>query len=411
MNINELFEDKDLFLKRLIQSPFKDDEVTLKNISQHVTSQTSVFHEFGLVYLEHLVTLASPDRNLINLNCLNIYFVQYLVDKENDLKIVKEAYSMIFSYCLKIYNIGQQLNNIEIYQVLYSLLEQCAPSNVSSWEKKLNELPIRKTRQILQYYDDIINDYMYNPSIYPDKIPILDPTLTHNISARFTLFNILFETEMKPLQFEYQENFRFSNSWVHFLTKMNSTSAIKLFDTRIKSIENKLWALNAENIRVRFHELCIESFTFISQEEFETTFRECLQSLKVAHTRYVVKIVYCLLQLLLYASTAYNEQFQKYILQVGQATWFEIFQCLLDDAVFEASPCAKSISFQRLFKMLACYTQYRQLPSIPYVKLPLSIWDHFYLQRSIFLKSIGELENNIPDLTLIEKVLFTCTSI
>ncbi|KAI9487565.1 MAG: hypothetical protein EXX96DRAFT_553778 [Benjaminiella poitrasii] len=406
-----LFESKDLFLKRLIQSPFKDDESMLMNISQRIVNQPDLFNTFGLQFIEYLTKPSSAERSLVNLKCLNIYFAPYLDRGKNDLELIKEASSLIFSYCLEIYSSGQHLSNIEIYQVLYPLLDQCAPSDVNNWKKELDKLPIEKTRKTLQHYESIIHDYLCNPSIYPAEISITESTQMHNICASFTLFNILYAAEMKPIKFKHQESFQFSNSWTQFLIQMNNSFANNLFNTRTLLIENKLRVINTESIKILPDQLHVESFTFKDRQEFELTFRECLQSLKVAHTRYLTKIVYCLLQLLLYASTTYEEQFQEDIHKICQATWFEMYQCLLDNAVFETVPFTESPTFQRLFKLSACYIQYRHLSLTPYVEFPLSIWDHFYLQRSLFLKSIDKLENNADDLAMIEKVIFTSTSI
>lgn len=91
---------------------------------------------------------------------------------------------------------------------------------------------------------------------------------------------------------------------------------------------------------------------------------------------------------------------------MSQAIWFELYQSLLTDAVFETIPCEKSPTIARLFKVAACYIEFRRALKIPYTEFPMSIWDHYYLQRSIFLKSTGTTDNTL----LIEKVLFTSTS-
>lgn len=91
---------------------------------------------------------------------------------------------------------------------------------------------------------------------------------------------------------------------------------------------------------------------------------------------------------------------------MSQAIWFEIYQSLLSDAVFETLPFEGSPTIVKLFKVAACYIQFRLTLKIPHTDFPMSIWDHYYLQRSIFLKSTG-ITNDIP---MIEKMVFTSTS-
>ena len=91
---------------------------------------------------------------------------------------------------------------------------------------------------------------------------------------------------------------------------------------------------------------------------------------------------------------------------MSQAIWFEIYQSLLSDAVFETFPFEESPTIIKLFKVAACYIQFRFALKISHTNFPISIWDHYYLQRSIFIKSTG-ITNDIP---IIEKMVFTSTS-
>lgn len=92
------------------------------------------------------------------------------------------------------------------------------------------------------------------------------------------------------------------------------------------------------------------------------------------------------------------------------ASWFEIYQTLLNDVVFEAVLFEDSASIQKLVKVSACYILLNvQLKDFS-AEFPLSIWDHYYLQRSIFLKSTGIWEKD-TSLNRLEKIIFTATGV
>jgi hypothetical protein len=95
---------------------------------------------------------------------------------------------------------------------------------------------------------------------------------------------------------------------------------------------------------------------------------------------------------------------------MAQASWFEMYQTLLNDAVFETATFEDSVPIQKLIKVSACYILLNIHLKTPLSDFPISIWDHYYLQRSIFLKSIGILEQD-TSLHRSEKLIFTATGV
>ncbi|GAN10627.1 hypothetical protein MAM1_0378d10171 [Mucor ambiguus] len=399
----------------------------VEEISQHLTTDLELFKQYGILFIEQLSGQTTDLKPIIVLSCFNRYIIQYLTDNEKSLKdVVDEARLIMFSYCLKIRNTRQDLDDIEIYHVLYSVLDQCAPSNTLSWQEELDMLSLTKERKMLQDCDDLIEHYICNPHDYPAAILDDDQDLRRVI--RFSLFNILFESKMKRLQLKNDKRFAFSDAWTRLLKHASNSPSHTEFNIVVQLTENALWNIQAEHLDVpSLQKTAINThpIVFCNQQEYETTLRECLKSLQVAHTMYMSTIVYSMIQLIRYARESYNDdnqvsslwnsnkieaksdpfKFQGHINQMSQAIWFELYQSLLADAVFETLPCEESPIMARLLKVIACYIQFRLALKIPYTEFPMSIWDHYHLQRSIFLKSTGITDNTL----LIEKMVFTST--
>ncbi|CAO0802851.1 unnamed protein product [Mucor circinelloides] len=385
----------------------------VEQISQHLTTDLKLFKQYGILFLEQLSDQIFAIKPIIVLSCFNRYFAQHLADNKESLKdVVDEARLIMFSYCLKIRNTRQDLDDIEIYHVLYSVLDQCAPSTSLSWQKELDVLSLEKEKKMLQDYDDLIEHYILNPSDYPEKTLDGDGEQDLRCVIRFSLFNILFESKMKPLQFKNDKHFTLSDAWTRLLKHASNSPLHAEFNVVVQLTEKALWNIQAEHLQLPSLQKTAfdtNSAVFFNRQEFENTLRECLKSLHVAHTMYISTIAYSLIQLIQYARISYNDddQFQAHITNLSQATWFELVQSLLSDAVFETLPCEESTTVVRLFKVAACYIQFRLVLKLPHTEFPMSIWDHYYLQRSIFLKSTGITDN----ILLIEKVVFTSTCV
>ncbi|KAK4515465.1 Pyr_redox_2 domain-containing protein [Mucor velutinosus] len=379
----------------------------VEQISQHLTADLELFRQYGILFLEQISDQTIDIKPIIVLSCVNRYFIQCLADNEKSLKdVVDEARLIVFSYCLKIRNTRQDLDDIEIYHVLYSVLGQCAPSSTLSWQKELDMSSQAKEKKMLQDCDDLIEHYIRNPNDYPAEILVDDQDPGKTI--RCLLFNLLFESKMKPLQLKNDKHFAFSDAWARLLKHASNSPAHVEFNVVVQLTEKSLWDIQAEHLHLpSLQETAINAHpvVFSNQQEYETTLRECLKSLQVAHTMYISTIVYSMIQLIQHARVSYNDddQFQGRINQMSRAIWFELYQSLLTDAAFETLPCEASPIIARLFKVAACYIQFRLALNIPYTEFPMSIWDHYYLQRSIFLKSTGITDNTL----LIEKVVFT----
>ncbi|KAF1798488.1 hypothetical protein FB192DRAFT_1391756 [Mucor lusitanicus] len=381
----------------------------VEQIGQHLTTDLELFRQYGVILLEQLSAPTLDIKPIIVLSCFNRYITQYLADNEKSLKdVVDEARLIMFSYCLKIRNTRQDLDDIEIYHVLYSVLNQCAPSSILCWRKELDMSLLAKEKKMLQDCDDLIEHYIRNPHEYPEA-SLEDDQDPRNV-IRFSLFNILFESKMKPLQFKNDKHFAFSDAWTRLLKHACNSPSHAEFNVVVQLTEKALWNIQAEHLQLPLLQntaIDTPSLVFSDQQVYETTLRECLKSLQVAHTMYMSTIVYSMTQLIQYARKSYNDdnRFQEHIDQMSQAIWFELYQSLLADAVFETLPCEESPAIARLFKVAACYIQYRLALNIPCTEFPISIWDHYYMQRSIFLKSTGITDNTL----LIEEVVFTST--
>ncbi|KAG2236583.1 hypothetical protein INT48_000137 [Thamnidium elegans] len=89
---------------------------------------------------------------------------------------------------------------------------------------------------VLETYDNIIENYIYNPNQYPAKIES-NPLLSDKEYIRFILFNILYE-DMRPIQFENDEMFKFSITWNRFLKEQVKYKSSFVVETQM--IENAL---------------------------------------------------------------------------------------------------------------------------------------------------------------------------
>ncbi|CEP14197.1 hypothetical protein [Parasitella parasitica] len=287
------------------------------------------------------------------------------------------------------------------------------PFNYFILAKRIGYIISRKKQENvkLQNCDDLIESYIQNPSVYPIECLECSTEQELPVVMRISLFNILFDEKMKPIEFKNNnERFQFSDTWINLLNHALHSPLHSKLNVALQLTEKSLWNLKLDSLKVQSsHTIAFDLSTssFPNQQEFEKIFRECLQSLQIAHPMYISVIVYSLIQLVLYARISYNDdnQFQGRINQMSQAVWFEIYQSLLSDAVFETLPCEKSPIIAKLFKVAACYIQFRLALKMPHVMFPVSIWDHYNLQRSIFLKSTGIIDNFL----LIEKVVFTST--
>ncbi|KAG2200008.1 hypothetical protein INT47_000358 [Mucor saturninus] len=105
----------------------------------------------------------------------------------------------------------------------------------------------------LQSYNNIITEYLYNPRSYPQKI-VFDEHLSDVACIRFALFNVLYGTDMQPLQYNHDDTFKFSDAWVQLLKESKRSNAF-LIETQV--IENAL--RNPEWVSQLWMNRCINS--------------------------------------------------------------------------------------------------------------------------------------------------------
>ncbi|KAI9365637.1 hypothetical protein BD770DRAFT_76563 [Pilaira anomala] len=318
----------------------------------------------------------------------------------------KEARLMIFSFCLKTRNDRRHLFDIEVNHLISSILEQCSYST-SEWEKVLDQLSLEKKKKKLQTYDHIIESYIYNPSQLPSKINS-DPELEDADYIRFILFNALHESDMRPIQFENDDTFKFSDAWTIFLKDQNSYKLT--FVIEAQTIENSLRNPQKKLGCYIGEEEEIPNIPSFSPSLLEMTIKECLQSLLHCYPSAIPSITFCLLSLLQLAKKSCTEQVYHEYISMSRAVWLKIFQSLLDDVVFEnpeTTPFKKSRTISKLSKYCSCLAQYNRFTryelSDDFDNYLDNMWYHFLCSRRIYLKSTNTTDQ---DLVWLETLLF-----
>ncbi|PHZ17613.1 uncharacterized protein RHIMIDRAFT_9861 [Rhizopus microsporus ATCC 52813] len=104
----------------------------------------------------------------------------------------------VFSFSLKI--LHQALNDIEVYHLLYSIIEQCEPT-VEDWLRELAD--VQKTRQIILEFERLVDMYLYVPTAnnkaVVEKFIRQNSQVTDELVSRLKVFNALYGTEVIPL--------------------------------------------------------------------------------------------------------------------------------------------------------------------------------------------------------------------
>ncbi|KAI8987694.1 hypothetical protein BDF20DRAFT_851720 [Mycotypha africana] len=436
----------------------------MNSTCEYLSQDLNRLKKFGTILLHHILSPKVDFDIVTKLKFIDTYFVPSTTESEQrntqtkrlkQQQAMKQAFTddnnktdddhfptrflhVIFSFCLKIRDSGQDLSNIEVYQLLYSVLDQCAPFiPLNAWRTELESLSMERERKILADCDNKIDEYISSPALYPQGLHIKEyckefgynKNIEKILSVKIALYNILYEEELSPISL--QNHFAFSEAWVSFLQTIRTSLSTKMFTLHAESIENDLFSFPAKAekelhmIPFRKDVTNMFCFNFENQQTLETTFKECIQSLKYAHTKYITTLVYALYQLILYAfkgdmhATAQKDPLRFDLLRISQSTvWFELYEDVLKQIVFESKPYKESPYIQKLIKLAACYLQFRFMLKTDNICqqqeddriLLKAVWDHYYLQRSVFLKSIKDEQLQLEkqtELRWVEKIVFT----
>ncbi|ORE09468.1 hypothetical protein BCV72DRAFT_61120 [Rhizopus microsporus var. microsporus] len=312
----------------------------------------------------------------------------------------------VFSFSLKI--LHQALNDIEVYHLLYSIIEQCEPT-VEDWLRELAD--VQKTRQIILEFERLVDMYLYVPTAnnkaVVEKFIRQNSQVTDELVSRLKVFNALYGTEVIPLAIGGNSDKLQGNTLIksHLYVSVPALAEmvkklhnIRLFELQLDLIEHSLWEKQIE----------IELPIPLCQlEPLEGDPKEILMYLRTGNPTCVVRLSACLISIICKKEQNKWQETQNEI----EATWLQTYVQLFQDLAFEQVPMEESRSAHALFRYAACLIQCRiqldfTLPSTLFQRA----WDHFYMQRSIYMKSLADqakLDRAKRDLILLENVVFT----
>ncbi|RCH89217.1 hypothetical protein CU097_011105 [Rhizopus azygosporus] len=288
--------------------------------------------------------------------------------------------STVFSFSLKI--LHQALDDIEVYHLLYSVIEQCEPT-VEDWHRELAD--VQKTRQIILEFERLVDMYLYAPTANNkaavEKFIQQNNQMTDELVSRLKVFNALYGTEVIPLAIGGNGDKLQDNT----LIKSHLYASVPVLAVSKKKGYDILYAKPKHNS---------DRHLAIIQE-----------MVKKLHNIRLFE-----LQLDLIEHSLWEKQWQEIQNEI-EATWLQIYVQLLQDLAFEQMSMEESRSAHTLFRYAACLIQCRiqldfTLPSTLFQRA----WDHFYMQRSIYMKSLADqakLDRAKRDLILLENVVFT----
>ncbi|CAO3653397.1 unnamed protein product [Mucor hiemalis] len=373
-NVETLFKAQNDFYNELLKQNVQDS-VHFNLISREITTQDK-FKVHIVPFLKYL-TLNTHEL-LEKLSCIRTYFMAYLADEE--------LQSIIFNYCFKVWDDGQDVYDAEIHHLLYLILENCKLSS-DIWKEKLDNSNSGKKANRLEMYDNMIEDYLYNPSLnYPTNVH-LDKDVNITASARFTLFNVLYAQEMKPIHFINDELFKLSDECIALIQQLDKSA----FIVETKMIENAL--CDPKKNLSCYTMTSVKNITRI--DALDTVIRECC-NLLIHAPMFVHAISLALIHSLHYAKQyCTKELYHKYIMMC-QAAWLKILESLLNSIVFlNPQSCTTSI-----VRCCACFYQfhrYTQYDDISDFNQHMdALWLDFVRKRRVYLNSTGLTDHTLP---------------
>ncbi|CAO3671155.1 unnamed protein product [Rhizopus microsporus] len=325
----------------------------------------------------------------------------------------------VFSFSLKI--LHQALDDIEVYHLLYSVIAQCEPT-VEDWHRELADA--QKTRQIILEFERLVDMYLYVPTANNkaavEKFIQQNSQMTDELVSRLKVFNALYGTEIIPLTIGGNSDMLQDNTLIKshlyvpppmLAPKHNSDHHLAIIQEMVKKLHNiRLFELQLDLIEHSLWEKQTEielPIPLCQLEPSEGDPKEILMHLRTGNPTCAVRLSACLISIICKKKQNKWQEIQNEI----EATWLQIYVQLFQDLAFEQMPMEESRSAHALFRYAACLIQCRiqldfTLPSTLFQRA----WDHFYMQRSIYMKSLADqakLDRAKRDLILLENVVFT----
>lgn len=382
-DVQTLFQPGNDFYNELVKAKVQDP-ADFDLISREITRPVN-FNVHSVPFLKYLTL--NTDQLLEKLLCIHTYFMAYLAE---------EQHTIIFNYCFKILISGQGVYDAEIYHLLYHILENCKiPAH--KWKEALDNSDSGKKANSLKMYDNMIDDYLYNPSLYYPTNVHLDKDVNITASARFTLFNVLYAQEMKPLDFVNDELFKLSDECIALIQQLDKSA----FTVETRMIEN---ALRDTKKNLPCYTMARVN-NAIAIEEIETVIRECC-NLLIHAPMFVHAISLALIHLMHYAKQECTKESYHQYNMMCQAAWLKILESLLNEIVFLSSESCTT----KFVECSACFIQFHRYTQCDdmsdFNQHAAALWRDFVQKRTVFLRSTGLKDNSLPQLQHLIKTSF-----
>ncbi|KAG1457171.1 hypothetical protein G6F46_007406 [Rhizopus delemar] len=214
--------------------------------------------------------------------------------------------------------------------------------------------------------------------------------------CRINLFNSVYYTDYISLKIPNLESERLPT--IQGVLKEIGKAKLQSFEVEINLMETWLWNKQTE----------IQLLTPrpVLEKCYHGDLNEILINMRIANFHSITQLTACLLSILPADKTSEHEKSIKNMIEMN---WAQIYTEHLNNIVFESVHCPQSRSAHSFLKTAACLIAYRERFGLANVSIFQRIWDHFYLQRSIYLKSITDtdkFELYQQDLQLLENAVF-----
>ncbi|KAG1373016.1 hypothetical protein G6F61_010542 [Rhizopus arrhizus] len=304
--------------------------------------------------------------------------------------------SIAFSFLLR--KSDQALKDVEVYHLYHSLLSDCEAS-LALWDKEV--LDLRKDKAIILDFEYLLDSYLDLPTKKAaERIIKFIESNKHisskEFSSRINLFNSVYYTDYAFLKIPNLESERLPT--IQGVLKEIGKAKLQSFEVEINLMETCLWNKQTE----------IQLLTPrpVLEKSYHGDLNEILINMRIANFQYITQLTACLLSIL---PVDENTEHEKSIKNMIEMNWAQIYTEHLNNIVFESVHCPQSRSAHSFLKTAACLIAYRERFRLANISIFQRIWDHFYLQRSIYLKSITDtdkLELYQQDLQLLENAVF-----
>ncbi|CAO3658012.1 unnamed protein product [Rhizopus stolonifer] len=288
--------------------------------------------------------------------------------------------SAVFSFCLKTKD--QALKDIHVYYLFYSVLNMCEPS-LEIWNKEF--FNVKSSEAVILEFEKLLDAYLYLPNQKnrDDILKLIEfnqHLKNEMFSPRIRIFNTIHSHDIFPLVVS-DMNVQPLMSIQKTLNELEK-SQIQVYESEIALIENCLW--NTERETEFYNSFCVfKKSSYVNLDEI-------LFVLHLADQSTIVKLSLCLLCAL---DSEENIQDSSSVKDTIEMVWVRLYAKLLQDIFFENLPCSRSSSTHMLLKTAACFVTYRAKFGLKNVSVFQNTWEHFCMQRRIFLRSVTNSED------------------